>query len=292
MNARSFIGLICTMLILTASYASAGETDPGWDARSRVAAYALQIHDYTWTLPEEEGVILLYNRNYFMRTNGFRLIFDITPPYVVYGTVRGVPYSLSIYGNGYEMTYPRYRNLTMAERAEIANIYKYKNNGERISMKYGMSCATFLSDCLRQGFRADAPPVITGVITLMSDLRWKKFFVFGKRGWRDYENLETADFLCSDDHVMLVIDNDPEQQRLQIVEQTPPDYAVSNCENMTDVTVTLYYRGKPTQMQAKRLCMECEACLRATTGTQLRWADYQELGDLNYRAVFVKYPEA
>ena len=158
-------------------------------------------------------------------------------------------------------------------------------------MKYGMSCATFLSDCLRRGFSADPPPVIDGVTSLMSDLRWKRYFTFGKRGWKDFENLRTADFLLSADHVMLVIENDPEQQRLHVMEQTPPDHAVANCENITDVTITLRYRGNPTQMQAKRLCMECEACLQATTGTQYRWADYQELGMQNYRAVFVRYPE-
>ena len=81
MNARSFIGLLCALLLLTAAPAHAMETAPEQqETRSRVAAYALQIHDYTWTLPEEEGVILLYNCNYFARTNGNRLVFDITPP--------------------------------------------------------------------------------------------------------------------------------------------------------------------------------------------------------------------
>ena len=291
MNVRSIISLLCALLILTATPAYAVEPDTDQNPRSRIAAYALQIHDYTWTLPEEEGVILLYNRNYFARTNGNRLIFDITPPYVAYGTVRGIPYSLSVYGNGRETAYTRYLELSAAQRAEIANIYNYRNFGERISMKYGMSCATFLSDCLRRGFSADPPPVIDGVTSLMSDLRWKRYFTFGKRGWKDFENLRTADFLFSADHVMLVIENDPEQQRLHVMEQTPPDHAVANCENITDVTITLRYRGNPTQMQAKRLCMECEACLQATTGTQYRWADYQELGMQNYRAVFVRYPE-
>ena len=292
MNARSVISMLCALLILASTQAYAGETDPDHDAqtRARIAAYALQVHNYTWTLPEEEGVILLYNCNYFMRTNGNRLIFDITPPYVVYGTVRGIPYSLSIYGNGREMTYPEYLETNAGERAEIANIYQYKRYGERISMKYGMSCATFVSDCLRQGFPDDPPPIMTGVITLMSELPWKKYFTFGKRGWKDYENLRTADILFNDDHVMLVMENDTEQQRLRIIEQTPPDYAVENCENITDVTVTLYYRGNPTEMQAKRLCMECEACRQSTTGTQYRWVDYQELGEQKYRAVFVKFP--
>ena len=91
MNVRSIISLLCALLILTATPAYAVEPDTDQNPRSRIAAYALQIHDYTWTLPEEEGVILLYNRNYFARTNGNRLIFDITPPYVAYGTVRGIP---------------------------------------------------------------------------------------------------------------------------------------------------------------------------------------------------------
>ncbi len=291
MNLRSFIGLLCALLILAAAPAHAlktTETEP--DARSRIAEYALQIHDYTWTMPEEEGLILLYNCNYFARTNGNRIIFDITPPYVVYGTVRGIPYSLSSYGNGREVTYPAYLELSLPERSEVANIYKYRNKGERISMRYGMSCATFLTDCLRQGFTENPPPLMDGVTTMMSDLRWKKYFTFGKRGWKDFDNLQTADFLFNADHVILIIENDPENQRLHIMEQTPPDYAVENCENITDVTITMYYREKPTEMQAKRLCMECEACRQATTGTQYRWADYQELGKEGYRAVFVKYP--
>ena len=120
MNVRSIISLLCALLILTATPAYAVEPDTDQNPRSRIAAYALQIHDYTWTLPEEEGVILLYNRNYFARTNGNRLIFDITPPYVAYGTVRGIPYSLSVYGNGRETTYARYLELSDAQRAEIA----------------------------------------------------------------------------------------------------------------------------------------------------------------------------
>ena len=291
MKSRLFPCLLCALLILAAVPAHAAETDTESAARARIAAYAMQIYNYTWTLPEDEGVILLYNRNYFPRTIGNRLVFEITQPYVVYGTVRGIPYSLSCYGNGQEMTYPAYRELSLDQRSEIADIYKYRNHGKRISMRYGMSCATFVSDCLRQGFPDDPPPVMRGVITFMSDLRWKRHFTFGKRGWKDFENLQTADFLFKDDHVMLVIENDPEQQRLHIIEQTPPDYAVEHCDNITDVTVTLYYRGKPTEIQAKRLCMECEACLQATTGTQYRWADYRELGEEGYRAVFVKYPE-
>ena len=291
MKIRSFLSMLCLLLFLTAVSVYADETaHDEQDARSRVVAYALQVYNYTWTLPEEEGFILLYNCNYFARTNGNRLIFDITPPYVVYGTLRGIPYSLSKYGNGKETTFTQYLELSNAERSEVANIYVYKKYGERISMKYGMSCVTFLSECMRQGFPYDPPPVLNGISTFLSDLRWKKYFTFGKRGWKDFENLQTADFLFNDEHVMLVIENDPEQQRLHIVEQTPPDYAVENCENITDVTITMYYRNNPTEMQAKRLCMECDACLQATTGTQCRWADYQELGKEGYRAVFVKYP--
>ncbi len=290
MSARLFARLLCVLLLLAAPLAYADETDAEQEARARVAAYAMKVHEYTWTMPEEDGVILLYNCNYFMRTNGNRLIFEITPPYVAYGTVRGIPYSLSVYGNGLELTYPEYLKTTNAERAEISNIYNYRSYGERISVRYGMSCATFVSDCLRQGFANDPPPVMKGVITLMSELPWKRHFTFGKRGWKDYDKLQTADFLFNEEHVMLVMENDTEHERLRIMEQTPPDYAVANCENITDVTVTLYYRGSPTEMQAKRLCMECEACRQATTGTQYRWADYQELGEKKYRAVFVKYP--
>ena len=73
------------------------------------------------------------------------------------------------------------------------------------------------------------------------------------------------------------------------MEQTPPDYAVEHCENLSDVTVTLVYRGKPTTLEAKRLCMTCDACLQATTGTYLHWEEYDVLGDAQYTAVFVKY---
>ena len=88
---------------------------------------------------------------------------------------------------------------------------------------------------------------------------------------------------------MLVISNDPENDRLQIMNQTPPDYAVDNCENLTEETVTLMYRGKPTTIKAKRLCMQCDACLQASMGTHRCWVSYDELLEDEYLAVFVKY---
>ena len=290
MRRRSFFCLLyALLLILTAAHAYAAETDPEQDARARVADYALSVHDYVWEQSEEDGVILLYYRNYFPRTNGNRIVFDINPPYVVYGTVRGVPYSLASYGNGREMGFREYLELSNESRGELANIYQYAGYGKRISMRYGVNCATFLSDCLKQGFAEEDLPIMRGVRTLLSEPRWKRHFTFGKRGWKDYENLQTADFLENTEHAVLVIENDPENGMLRIMEQTSPVYAMEHCQNLADVTVTLYYRGKPTQLAAKRLCMECEACLQATTGTQCRWASYQELGDEKYKAVFVKY---
>ncbi len=286
---KYFLFACVSALLLFCAPVRAEEISSETEARDRVVSYALQIYDYVWTLPEEQGPILLYNCNYGVRTNGFRVVFDRSQPYVVYGTVRGIPYSLATYSNGRDLTFEQYLALTDAQRAEIANIYNYPGYGKRISMRYGMSCATFLSDCLRRGLQDDALPVQDGVRTLLSDTRWKKYFTFGKRGWKDYEALQPGDFITRDGHAMLIIENLAKEQRMRVMEQTPPDYAVANCENITDVTVTLIHRGKPTQLQAKRLCMECAACRQATTGTQCRWVDYTELVQSEYRAVFVKY---
>ena len=289
MSFRARILLLCAVLTLLSAAASA-EAPALSPARQRVIDYAMQVHNYEWTLPEEEGVILLYNRNYRTRTNGFRLLFDITPPYVVYGTVRGVPYTLSSYGNGRETIYPEYLALTTQEKARLANIYMYTGHGKRLSMKYGMSCATFLSDCVRQGLE-DELPVMNGVVSLMSDPIWKKHFTFGKHGWKDYADLQPGDFLSRDGHAVLVIENEPDTNTFWIMEQTPPDYAIEHCENMTDVTVTITYRDHPTKIQAKRLCMECAACRQATTGTQYRQATYEEFSEGDFIAVFVDYDE-
>ena len=280
--------LLCLALILAVLPVFAEETDDS-AARARVAAYAQQVHDYTWTLPEEIGPLLVYNKGYVPGTNGNRLVFAGRQPYVVIGKVRGVPYSLAAYGNGKETTFEQYCQLTPEQRGALSTIYDYRDNGKRISMRYGMSCATFLSECLKQGFPDEDLPIEHGVNTLIAEPAWKRHFVFGKHGRKDYPDLQTGDFIRCRTHAMLVMENDPENRRLLLMEQTPPDYAVENCENLTDVTVTLVHRDKPTTLEAKRLCMECDACLKATTGTYLHWEEYDVLGDAQYTAVFVKY---
>ena len=287
MAVRLFIAL--TICFTLSAIRATAQTSEDAAARERVTAYAQQIHDYVWTLPEEDGFILLYNVNYYPRRNGNRVVFDGVQPYVVYGTVRGVPYSLSSYSNGKEMTFERYQQLTLAQRAEVANMYLYPGHGQRISMRYGMSCATFLTECLRQGFPDEDLPVLRGVGTFLYENRWKRHMTFGKHGRKDYPDLLPGDFLRVSDHVMLVMENDPEACELTIMDQTAPNSSASLCENLTDVTVTLIHRGKPTVLEARRLCMECPACLSGTTGTRLGRFSYDELGDLGYMAVFVGY---
>ena len=291
---RFAVSMLC--LVLCCSFlpsALAGEAagDAEAEARRRVVEYAEQIYNYTWEIPEDQ-YLLIYNRNYYPETNGFRIVFTAPawPPFVVSGTVRGVPYTLSSYGNGRETTFAEYKDMTLDQRLEIANIYQYASYGTRISARYGMSCATFLTECMRQGFDEDnAPPIMHGVVSFLNDVRWKQYMTFGKRGAADYPDMQPGDFLRRDGHVMLMVENDPEHQRMRIMNQTPPDYAVKNCENLTDVTVTLYYKGKPTTLQAKRLCMACDACLQTTTGTNCCWIDYDTLLEEEYMAVFVKY---
>ncbi len=293
MKKRRFFCLICSLLILAAGQVCAEENPPRQDAlaRARVIGYAMQIHDYTWTLPEEVGAILLYNRNYSVTLNGNRPVFRTVKPFVATGTVRGIPYSLAVYGNGMEVPFSEYRELSNTDRVQIANIYNYGSYGKRISMLYGMSCVTFLSECLRQGFPDEDLPLQKGVGDFVYEEHWKQHFTLGKRFLSNYARLQAGDFLYRDGHAVLVVENDPEGHRLRIIEQTPPDYACQNCENITDVTVTLYYRGKPSQVEARRLCMECEACRAATTGTYYHWTDYETLRKEEYRPVFVNYPE-
>jgi len=261
--------------------------ESAWSPREAVAEYARKIHDFVWTL--DEGVVLMYNKNYHPRTNGRRLVFDGWQPYVACGTVRGVPYSLSIFSNGLETPFSIYQRLSDEERGELAWIYGYYKNGDRLSAKYGMSCATMVSECMQQGFPDEELPLAYGVKTLITTPEWKKHFTFGKNGAKNYPGLRTADLLYNSGHVVLVMENDSSAQRVLIMEQTPPDHAVAHCENLTEVEVELMYRGHPTRVTAKRLCMQCPACLQATTGTQLRYASYTELRKSGYQAIFVDY---
>ncbi len=287
MSVRLFLCLLCALALLPAPMVHAESS--GDAARQRVVDYAQSIHDYTWELPEEDGVILLYNRNYYPSTSGFRIVFGAWQPFVAYGTVRGVPYSLSAYGNGRETTFADYQKLSIDQRTEIANIYNYTGYGDRVSMRYGMSCTTFITECLKQGFPDEDLPVIHGVKIFLSENVWKRHFTFGKHGKNDFDELKPADILRNETHVMLVMENDPAGERLRVMEQTPPDQAVAECENLTDVTVTLIYKDEPTTVQAKRLCMECPACLQSTTGTQERWISYEDLRLGGFMAVFIDY---
>ncbi len=290
MKFRSFLCLFCSLLILAAGQFCAGESLTEQEARARVVEYALQIHNYTWTLPEEEGAILLYNKNYSVWINGSRPVFKTVKPIVATGTVRGIPYSLSIYGNGLEVPFSEYRELANAERVQISEVYNYGSNGKRISMLYGMSCVTFLSECLLQGLPNENLTLQKGVGSFVYDKEWSRYFTLGNNRYlKDFERLQAGDFLYRIGHAVLVIENDPAERRLHIIEQTPPDYAYDHCENITDVTVTMFFREKPFQVEARRLCMECEACREATTGTRYHWVTYDELRKQEYRPVFVNY---
>ena len=255
--------------------------------RNRVLNYAYRVLNYTWELAPEDGTILLYSLRTFPRMNGNRLVLDGTV-YVAIGTVRGVPYSLSVHSDGKETTFQDYQRLTNEEKGCLAEIYEY-NESSRISMLYGMSCATFLTECMRAGFPERDLPIISSAVDVLTDEQWAPMQTRGKHGMKDFPDLRPGDFIYREGHVGLVAGNDPEEKKLLIIEQSPPHDTIALCENLTDETVSFTYNDRTYEYPVRRVCMECAACRASTTGTQIKWYDYDDLRLQGYMGVFMTY---
>jgi len=248
--------------------------------RANVVAYAEMIQEDEWTL--ESGYILLYNKNYSPTySNG---TFSMNTPYIVSGTIRGIPYTLSSNntGGGAEKTYSLYKNLSDAEKTAISKIYTY-SSGNRISAKYGMSCATFVTDCIRQGFPNTS--LSTYALTnFHTNSSWSKLITQGTADSEGYSQLLPGDYLYKGSHVMLVVKNTGSS--INVIEQTPASWT---CNNPKTETIALEYDGKTYTFSAQRLCMTCSKCEAHTTGTSRNTYSYSTLASDGYYAMYVNY---
>ena len=194
-------------------------SSPGVDntsARDKAVKHAQSIYDYTWTT---SGKIYLHNKNGEYKT----------------GTIRGIPYTL----NSGQKSFEGYKALSESDRLKTTNG----------SMTYGMACAAFVTDCIRQGFLPSLNlPVDSltlfhkrgdwnGHISSISSARlWQNFngrsewisewnndfkAKIEDNGYEAYKNLRKGDYLDNYNHVILVAGNDPDNQTISYIDQTP-----------------------------------------------------------------------
>lgn len=217
-------------------------------ARNRAAEYAYEILNYNWYA---NGTIKLWKRN----------------EYRSYQNIRGIPYSLHT-----QMTFEGYKNLS--------DYQKYSINGN--GMLYGMACAKFVTDCIRQGFLPDYDlPTDTrclfhkrygsyygtsegwnGHVDTVSDKcfwadhsksQWYSIWDEVKSNYVEhYKKLRRGDYVDNYDHVRLVIDNDG--SKIKYIDQTP------------------YWDGNND------------------VGTHIGEAYYSSLNSNHYIPMYVKYP--
>ena len=191
-------------------------------ARDKVVEHARKILDYKWTT---NGYILLYYNQYnpAYKSNG-EIDFRYAIPVVAKGTIQGIPYTLSKNGNGGgdEKTFDEYKALPASDKLKVSNIYVYEDgkatyNGLRVSMKYGMSCATFVTDCIRQGLSGAKVQHLT---TFHNTSSYSGKITQGERSNSGYSKLQKGDYLRNGGHVMLVVDN--YTSTLKVIEQATP----------------------------------------------------------------------
>ena len=187
--------------------------------RDDVVNYAWQIWNYTWTT---NSTVPRYN---YDPRNG---------PATVTGTIRGVPYT---YAN--MVSFSEYKALSATDKGTV-----YSSN----SMKYGMVCATLVTDCIRQGFPSRNLPLLnmvmfhksrnsgsyTGLISSVSDAvfnydhtqaQWQNIWANirtsqANSGYPAYKKLQKGDYLNDWNHVILVVENDTSAQRITYIDQT------------------------------------------------------------------------
>lgn len=277
---KRFIGIVA--LIMLAVMGFAGQA---WSsARDNVVAHAESILNYTWY--SSKPILLYYNGyNPYENPDGS---LNITTPVVATGTIRGIPYTLSSNntGGGAEKTFSQYKALSAADKSTLSKIYTY-GNGKRISMKYGMSCATFVTDCILQGLTGKGLSVYSN-IHIHRQSGWKNYITQGTRTDEGYMALQKGDYLYNaTSHVMLVVDNNGSS--ITVIEQTPPDYTRINCTNKRTISAALTYNGKTKYYRSTRVCMQCDACKRSTTGTQKATYSYSSLRSGGYYPMYVNY---
>ena len=212
---KKFSGLLLLLMLLFGVMCAGALAGP----RDDVVNYAWQIWNYTWTT---NSTVPRYN---YDPRNG---------PATVTGTIRGVPYT---YAN--MVSFSEYKALSATDKGTV-----YSSN----SMKYGMVCATLVTDCIRQGFPSRNLPLLnmvmfhksrnsgsyTGLISSVSDAvfnydhtqaQWQNIWANirtsqANSGYPAYKKLQKGDYLNDWNHVILVVENDTSAQRITYIDQT------------------------------------------------------------------------
>ena len=254
------------------------------DARQAVVAHAESILNYTW--PAVNSILLYYNA-YSPYTSGGELKFSRSPV-TAKGMIRGIPYTLSSNntGGGQEKTFSQYKALSTANKSALSNIYKY-DGGNRISMKYGMSCATFVTDCILQGLTGTGLSSYA-LTNIHAQSGWRNYITQGSRTTAGYKKLQKGDYLYTGSHVRLVTANSGSS--ITVIEQAPPDYTRINCSNKKTVSAYLTYNGRTRYYSSTQVCMDCDACRTGTTGTKRASYSYTNLMNTGYYPMYVSYP--
>lgn len=209
---KKFSGLIALIICIVFAFVGQAWSGP----RDVVVNYAEEIFNYRWTT---SGRIYLHK--------------NATWGDYKEGEIRGIPYTLS---SG-QLTFKQYKNLSDNERLLI--------NGS--SMKYGMACAAFVTDCIRQGFNESLPmDTLTlfhkrgswngHVSSINSNRLWQSFASYSdwvyewnndfkakitENNYDAYKKLQKGDYLDNYNHVILVVGNDTAAQKIQYIDQTP-----------------------------------------------------------------------
>ena len=266
-------------------FSSAPDPTPsGGAGRDAAVAHAEEILNYTWNTSD---YILLYYRGYAPSGSGFPT-FNGSLPIVVTGRVKGIPYSLSANGNGAEKTFAQYKALSASDKREISGIYTY-SGGSRVSMKYGMSCATFVSDSILHGLTGKGLSV-GHVTTFHTNSGWRNYVTQGTMNTAGYRKLQKGDYVRNGGHVMLVAGNN--SSSVTVIEQTTPDSSPNatitstTLANARRASVPLYKNGTAKYYTAIIL----DGYSKSAMGTRKRDVSYSTLLSEGYYPMYVNYP--
>ncbi|MBQ6970856.1 MAG: putative Ig domain-containing protein, partial [Synergistaceae bacterium] len=263
------VGAVMVLLIVACSGALAGPRDD-------VVAHAYEVLNYEWYTSD---YILLYSSEFGPTVSNGVLSFNSTP-YVAKGNVRGIPYSLSSCdGGGSEKTFSNYKSLSASSKLQKSNRYKYDTT-YKVSMLYGMSCATFVTDSILHGLTNKGLYIHT-VTNIHTQSGWFDYVSKGSLNDAGYAALQKGDYLYhqNGNHVRLVVENNTSARTITYIDQTPPYGTIDGCTNTTDVWISFStYDGSATYTGwAKQVCMQCNACKRSTMGTHIATISYSDL---------------
>ena len=242
---KRFAGMIVMLVMLLCLMSSGAFAE----LRDDVVNYAYEIYNYTWTTSK---TIPRYHAD---------------GQTTVTGTIQGIPYTFANM-----VSFQVYKALSNSERETV-----YSSS----SMKYGMVCATLVTDCIRQGFPYSSLPLdngtmfhkrsYKGLVSSVSDAiydynheltDWQGIWndirdAQANSGYPAYQKLQKGDYLNDWNHVILVVDNDTNAQKITYIDQTSCWDTVSN----------------------------------GMVGTHKGTYTYSRLSEKRYIPMYVKYPE-